>query len=115
MVTSIAGFMQRMRELGAPPEAIEFAVEQMMAERTRTVEVEAVARAERDALAARRQADADRQWKRRNGGMSRDITECRVTSQDIQDSGSAKESPQTPIETTNTSEPPRGCYEPAVS
>lgn len=108
MATSIASFMQRMRELGAPPEAIEFAVEQMMTERTRTVEVEAVARAERDALAARRQADADRQWKRRNGGMSRDITECRVTSQDIQDAEPTKESPQTPIETTNTSDPPKG-------
>lgn len=65
MATSIASFMQRMRELGAPPEAIEFAVEQMMAERTRAVEIEAVARAERDALVALRRADAGRKADRR--------------------------------------------------
>jgi hypothetical protein len=94
---SIAAFMQRMRELGAPPEAVEYAVEQMMAERTKAVEVEAVARAEREALAARRKSDADRQWKRRNPEMSRDITGHHEASQDIDEQ---KEGPQTPKKNT---------------
>ena len=94
---SIAAFMQRMRELGAPPEAVEYAVEQMMAERTKSVEVEAVAKAEREALAARRKADADRQWKRRNPEMSRDITGHHAVSQDEPEQ---KEGPQTPKKNT---------------
>lgn len=97
---SIAAFMKRMRELGAPAEAIEYAVEQMMAAELRAGEIEAVSRAERESLAARRQADADRQWKRRNGGMSRDITGGHRTSSDIQNDVLGKEGPTTQETTT---------------
>ncbi|KMO29899.1 hypothetical protein VQ03_28930, partial [Methylobacterium tarhaniae] len=64
---SIAAFMKRMRELGAPPEAIEFAVEALAEQQRKAAEVEAAANAERSLLAARRKADAERQKRRRDG------------------------------------------------
>lgn len=116
---SIAAFMKRMRELGAPPEAIEFAVEALAEQQRKAAEVEAAANTERSLLAARRKADAERQQRRRDGlstpsrhVTSRDVTGHHATSGDP--SPKTNVPPHPPINSSPNQTPLVGSSEPTA-